>query len=169
MSYRDESSIRATNSVSGLKGVQVSSIHPEFGHPVNCMSSIYPCSLKHTWLLSMCWKGSWLAKSSVLSKSALISSLKHAEQVRDSVSVLRKIVEDCWAQQPIKLHPSLPRSWSTVLIGWDCVWFRLSNSQNLCVELETLPLENTTVQTCSQLLRQGTLRHRLMTIPHKDK
>lgn len=32
-----------------------------------------------------------------------------------------------WAQQPIKLHPSLPTSWGNMLIGWNSVWFCLSH------------------------------------------
>lgn len=39
----------------------------------------------------------------------------------------RKWFVHFWAQQPIKLHPSLSWSWSTMLIGWDCLWLGVSH------------------------------------------
>ena len=46
--------------------------------------------------------------------------------VRHSVLVSLKDV-DIWAQLAIKWHPSLPCSWNTVFIGWDCLWLRLKH------------------------------------------
>ena len=62
---------------------------------------------------------------------------------RHSVSVLRKVV-DIWAQQPGKLHPPLLCSWSTVLMGWDCLW--LGPSHYVCFTFR----ESGHVQTCTK-------------------